>query len=55
MNLNQVAAGLSANTEYNKAMEFANKALPLAPNEASRKAVLAMIEQLKAGKDINWI
>jgi hypothetical protein len=34
-------------------MEFANKALPLAPNDANKQAVQAMIEKLKAGKDIN--
>jgi hypothetical protein len=48
-----MARGLSANAEYTKALEFANKALPLAPNEASKQAVLTMIEKLKAGKDIN--
>lgn len=45
--------GLSANGEYAKALEFANKALPLAPNEPAKQAVQAMIEKLKAGKDIN--
>ncbi|MGC2239189.1 MAG: DUF2911 domain-containing protein [Pyrinomonadaceae bacterium] len=45
--------GLSANGEYAKALEFANKALPLAPNDANKQAVQAMIEKLKAGKDIN--
>jgi hypothetical protein len=48
-----MARGLSANGEYAKALEFANKALPLAPNDANKKAVEAMIEKLKAGKDIN--
>jgi tetratricopeptide (TPR) repeat protein len=48
-----MARGLSANNEYVKALEFANKALPLAPNDANKQAVLAMIEKLKAGKDIN--
>lgn len=48
-----MARGLSANGEYAKALEFANKALPLAPNDANKKAVQAMIENLKAGKDIN--
>ncbi len=58
-NPNQFAAlmgmvrGLSANEEYAKALEFANKALPLAPNDASKQAVQAMIEKLKADKDIN--
>jgi tetratricopeptide (TPR) repeat protein len=48
-----MARGLSANGEYAKALEFANKALPLAPNDANKQAVQAMIEKLKAGKDIN--
>jgi len=34
-------------------LEFANKALPLAPNDASKQAIQAMIEMLKAGKDVN--
>src|SRR5215213_7560316 len=45
--------GLSANGEYAKALEFANKALPLAPNDANKQAVAGMIEKLKAGKDVN--
>jgi hypothetical protein len=45
--------GLSANGEYAKALEFASKALPLAPNDANKQAVQAMIEKLKSGKDIN--
>jgi len=48
-----MARGLSANGEYAKALEFANKALPLAPNDANKQAVQAMIDKLKAGKDIN--
>lgn len=48
-----MARGLSANGEYAKALEFANKALPLAPNDANKQAIQAMIEKLKAGKDIN--
>lgn len=58
-NPNQFAAlvgmtrGLSANGDYAKALEFANKALPLAPNDANKQAVQAMIDKLKAGKDIN--
>ncbi|HEY0058669.1 MAG TPA: DUF2911 domain-containing protein [Flavisolibacter sp.] len=51
--LTGMARGLSANGEYAKALEFANKALPLAPNDAARQAVQAMVEKLKAGKDIN--
>jgi tetratricopeptide (TPR) repeat protein len=48
-----MARGLSANGEYAKALEFANKALSLAPNDAGKQAVQAMIEKLKAGKDVN--
>jgi tetratricopeptide (TPR) repeat protein len=48
-----MARGLSANGEYAKALEFANKALPMAPNDAARQAIQAMVEKLKAGKDIN--
>jgi tetratricopeptide (TPR) repeat protein len=45
--------GLSANGDYTKALEFAGKALPLAPNEANKAAIQGMIDKLKAGKDIN--
>lgn len=48
-----MARGLSANGEYAKALEFAHKALPSAPNDSNKQAVQAMIEKLKAGKDIN--
>lgn len=51
--LTGMARGLSATGEYAKALEFANKALPLAPNDANKQAVQAMIEKLKAGKDVN--
>lgn len=51
--LTGMARGLSANAEYTKALEFANKALPLSPNDANKQAVQAMIEKLKAGKDVN--
>lgn len=51
--LTGMARGLSANGEYAKALEYAVRALPLAPNEPSRQAVQAMVEKLKAGKDIN--
>jgi hypothetical protein len=45
--------GLSANGEYARALGFATKALPLAPNEPNKRAVQTMIEKLKAGRDIN--
>jgi len=38
---------------YPKAIEFATKALSLAPNDANKQAVQAMNDKLKAGKDIN--
>jgi hypothetical protein len=48
-----MARGLSANGEYAKALDYANKALELAPNESAKQAVRAMMEKLKAGRDIN--
>ena len=48
-----MARGLSANGEYAKALDFANKALQLAPNGSGKQAVQAMIEKRKAGGDIN--
>jgi tetratricopeptide (TPR) repeat protein len=48
-----MARGLSSNGEYAKALEFANKAFPMAPNDANKQAVQGMIDKLKAGKDIN--
>ena len=53
MTLIGMARGLSGNGEYAKALEFANKAIQVAPNEDNKKAVQAMIDKLKAGKDIN--
>ena len=51
--LTGMARGLSANGDYKKALEYATKALPLAPNDANKQAVQSMVEKLKAGKDIN--
>ncbi|MCW3077733.1 MAG: hypothetical protein JWO32_2342 [Bacteroidetes bacterium] len=51
--LTGMTRGLSANGDYAKALEFANKALPLAPNDANKQGVQAMIDKLKAGKDVN--
>jgi hypothetical protein len=48
-----MARGLSANGEYAKALDFATKALPFAPNDANKQVVQAMIDKLKAGKDVN--
>lgn len=51
--LTGMARGFSGIGKYEKALEFATKALPLAPNEASRLAVQTMLDKLKAGKDAN--
>ncbi len=48
-----MARGLSANREYAEALEFANRAIQLAPNEDNRQSVQVMIDKLRAGKDIN--
>ena len=48
-----MARGLSGNGEYTKALEFANKAIQLAPNDDNKQAVQVMIDKLKAAKDIN--
>jgi tetratricopeptide (TPR) repeat protein len=53
LTLTGMARGLSANGEYAKALEFATKALPLAPNDLNKHAIEAMIEKLKQGKDVN--
>lgn len=45
--------GLSANGDYKQALEFATKALPLAPNDPNKQAIQVMIDKLKAGKDVN--
>jgi tetratricopeptide (TPR) repeat protein len=45
--------GLSANGDFKQALEFANKALPLAPNDPNRQSVQTMIDKLAAGKDVN--
>ncbi len=45
--------GYSANGEYKKALEYAEKALPLAPNAVNKTAVERMIGQLKEGKAVN--
>jgi tetratricopeptide (TPR) repeat protein len=48
-----LARGYAANNNTKKALENAKKALPLAPNDANKKAVETMIENLKAGTGIN--
>jgi len=51
--LTGMVRGLSANGEYVKALEYAGKAILVAPNDAGKLAVESMIVKLKAGKDIN--
>jgi hypothetical protein len=43
----------SAKSDFKKALEYANKALPQVPNEAAKTALNATIAKLKEGKDIN--
>ena len=45
--------GHSANGDYKSALNFANQALPLAPDTNNKNNVSAMIDKLKAGKDVN--
>jgi hypothetical protein len=45
--------GNSAIGDYKKALEFAEKALPLAPNPANKNNIDRFIVLLKEGKDIN--
>ena len=45
--------GHSANGDYKTALDFANKALAAAPDTNNKNNVTAMIDKLKAGKDVN--
>lgn len=45
--------GYSANGDYKAALEYANKALPLAPDTNNKNNVTTMIDKLKSGKDVN--
>lgn len=45
--------GYSASGDYKTALSYANKALPLAPDTNNKNNVTAMIDKLKAGKDVN--
>lgn len=45
--------GYSAVGDYRKALEYAEKALPLSPNQLNTDSMNNMIQQLKAGKDVN--
>lgn len=39
--------------DYKNALKYMNAALPLAPDEANKNSVRAMIQKLEAGKDVN--
>lgn len=43
----------SAMGDYKKALQYMNAALPQAPDDLNKNNVAAMIEKLKAGKDVN--
>jgi len=46
-------SGYSAKGDYKKALEYANKALAQAPNDAAKTTINGYIAKLKEGKDIN--
>lgn len=48
-----MARGYSADGDYKTALKYAKLAEPLAPDEANKTNITAIIEKLKAGKDIN--
>lgn len=48
-----MARGYSALGNYKKALEFAQKALSLAPDAAAKSNIEKLIQPLKDGKDIN--
>ena len=43
----------SAKADYKKALDYANKALTQAPNDAAKTSMTANIAKLKEGKDVN--
>ncbi|MBK8700619.1 MAG: DUF2911 domain-containing protein [Saprospiraceae bacterium] len=45
--------GLSAAGRYEEALKIAEKALPVAPDEANKKFLMSAVEKLKMGKDMN--
>ncbi len=53
LTLTGMARGLSADGQYAKALEYATKAMALAPNDANKQAVQVMVDKLKSGADIN--
>jgi tetratricopeptide (TPR) repeat protein len=48
-----LARGYSANGDYKNALKYAKLAAPLAPDQQNKTSVEAILEKLKAGKDIN--
>jgi tetratricopeptide (TPR) repeat protein len=48
-----MARGLSSNGQYDKALKFANLALPLAPDPNNKASVETMIGKLKNNQDVN--
>lgn len=48
-----LARGYSGTGNYRKALEYAQKALPQAPDNGNKANVERMIETLKQGKDVN--
>ncbi|MBL7748468.1 MAG: DUF2911 domain-containing protein [Chitinophagaceae bacterium] len=50
---NGLMSGYSAKGDFTKALEYANKALAQAPNDAAKKQIEGFILKLKEGKDIN--
>ncbi|MGG9972013.1 DUF2911 domain-containing protein [Ferruginibacter sp. SUN002] len=45
--------GYSANGDYKTALKYANKVLPIVPDQQNRNNVQTMIEKLKNNKDVN--
>ncbi len=50
---NGLMSGYSAKGDFKKALEYANKALAQAPNDATKAIINGNIAKLKEGKDIN--
>jgi hypothetical protein len=45
--------GYTANGDYKTALQYAEKALPMAPDTNNKNNLNGMIDKLKAGKDVN--
>ncbi len=45
--------GYSADGNYKMALQYAEKALPLAPDNNNKASVQTMVTKLKEGKDVN--